>query len=173
MLVIISNFFKHISTKHNNAAIFPPVFLKAPTRFGKYLCLVVASWFICNAVILEYVVPQFWKQQDYTISLCPIANTAPTHDCHSTESGKHNINNDKNARVHTESLTPTADHNDEYGQYNPSSTKKDTICDSDDDIIFSPARHRKHSTVVISATETPVPAKEKQYNVLTAIQSLL
>ena len=53
--------------------------------------------------------------------------------------------------------------------------KKDTICDSDsdDDIIFSPARHRKHSTVAISATETPLPAKEKQYNVLTAIQILL
>ena len=104
---------------------FPLVFLKAPTRFGKYLRLVVASWFACNAVILEYIVPQLWKQQDHTISFCTIANTAPTRDCHSTESGKHD-NNDKNASVRTESLTPTADHNDEYGQYNPTSTKKKT-----------------------------------------------
>ena len=155
-------FFKHISTKHNNAAIFPPVFLKTPTRFGKYLRLVVASWFACNAVILEYVVPQFWKHQDHTISFCPIANTAPTRDCRSTEGGKHDIYNDKSQYSHG-IPTPTADHNDEYGQYNPTSTKKDMICDSDDDIVFSPARRRKHSAVVTSETETHLPAKEKQY----------
>ena len=72
------DFFQHLSTTHtsSNATDFPPRFLQTPTRFGKYLRLVVASWFASNSVNVDYVVPQYWKQQDHDRS-SPCSVTAP------------------------------------------------------------------------------------------------
>ena len=56
------HFFQHLFTAHtcSNAIAFPPIFLQTPTRFGKYLRLVVESWFACNSVNVEYVAPRCW-----------------------------------------------------------------------------------------------------------------
>ncbi|XP_047143492.1 uncharacterized protein LOC124817450 [Hydra vulgaris] len=56
------DYFKHIicnDDQLNNNYIF----LKEPTKYSKYLRLVLMAWFICKEVVIEYVVPK-------SISLC-------------------------------------------------------------------------------------------------------
>ena len=86
------DFFQHLSTTHtcSNATNFPPIFLQTPTRFGKYLRLVVASWFASNSVNVDYVVPRYWKQQDHDrSSSCSV--TAPPLLSSCTENIKRNV----------------------------------------------------------------------------------
>ncbi len=79
-------FFQHISTTHGNTTTFPPVFLQTQTRFGKYLRLVVASWIACDSINVEYVIAQFWKQQQGQLpSSCSTTFTVPAHNTDNIE----------------------------------------------------------------------------------------
>ena len=48
-------YFSHLSTRHSQD--LPNVFLQAPSRFSKYLRLVIASWITENSVNTSYIIP--------------------------------------------------------------------------------------------------------------------
>ena len=48
-------YFSHLLAKHNQG--IPSVFLQTPSRFNKYLRLVIASWITENSVKTSYVIP--------------------------------------------------------------------------------------------------------------------
>lgn len=47
-------YFSYLSTRHNQD--FPSVFLQTPSRFSKYLRLVIASWIAENSVNTSYII---------------------------------------------------------------------------------------------------------------------
>lgn len=93
------DFFHHISTVHNHdTKHFPSIFLQTPSRFGKYLRLVVASWIVGNSVDTTYIVPLLWQQcQDDPTG----ANGFHQNDHGCTESRKDNTGNDRGDVVPT------------------------------------------------------------------------
>ena len=58
------DFFYHISTAYGqDTKHFPSIFLQTPSRFSKYLRLVVASWITSNSIDILYIVPVLWQQR--------------------------------------------------------------------------------------------------------------
>ncbi len=41
----------------------PPIYLRNPSRFSKYLRLVIGCWISSNEVSISHVVPQYWQKQ--------------------------------------------------------------------------------------------------------------
>jgi hypothetical protein len=138
-------FFQHISTTHGNNTTFPPVFLQTPTKFGKYLRLVVASWIACDSINVEYIIPQFWKQQQGQLSSsCSTTFTVPDHASHNTKNVECNNKGKNPENISTPS-------------------KKDNHCTApvviidDNDDTSSPSTHDMHDDDIF----VPVPKKEK------------
>ena len=76
-------FFQHISTAHSHTTkSFPPIFLETPSRFSKYLRLVIASWIAGNAVNTEHVIPKLWKQCQQHQMLSSSSTPNAQHDHH-------------------------------------------------------------------------------------------
>ena len=89
------DFVHHISTVIMTPGISHPIFLQTPTRFGKYLRLVVASWIVGNSVDTTYIVPLLWQQ-------CEDDSTGfHQNDYGCTESRKDNNGNDRGGVVPT------------------------------------------------------------------------
>ena len=147
-------FFQHISTSHSNATTFPPIFLQTPSRFGKYLRFVVASWLASNSVNLEYVVPRIWKQQqDHLTSSCSmIYADGESHNNISTPSTDGSKDECKTSNQGI--AARTLDHG----------TPVVVITsDSDGDVTSPPANYMKHDNPIVSPTKKSVPVKEKHY----------
>ena len=54
-------FFDYITSNKKGSG--PPVFLRTPSRYYKYLRLVVASWITEDTVTLDYIIPDTFKEQ--------------------------------------------------------------------------------------------------------------
>ena len=54
--------FRNMTSVDPPAKIFPPIFLSNPSRFGKYLRMVIGCWITSNSVNILHVVPRFWHQ---------------------------------------------------------------------------------------------------------------
>ena len=149
-------FFQHISTTHGNTTTFPPVFLQTPTRFGKYLRLVVASWIACDSINVEYVIPQFWKQQQGQLpSSCSTTFTVPAHNTDNIECNNSYCKGENPQNI----STPT-----EYcGDDGNEASTKDNHCTSpvvitdDNDDKGSPPANDMHDDDIF------VPKKEKHF----------
>ena len=54
--------FQNMTAMHPPAKVFPRIFLSNPSRFGKYLRMVIGSWITNNSVNVLHVLPQFWHR---------------------------------------------------------------------------------------------------------------
>ena len=54
--------FQVLTTINPPAKVFPPIFLSNPSRFGKYLRMVIGCWITSNLVNILHVLPQFWHR---------------------------------------------------------------------------------------------------------------
>ena len=188
-------FFQHISTAHTHTTkSFPPIFLQTPSRFSKYLRLVIASWIADNAVNMEHVVPQLWKQcQQHTMfSSSSAPNAHHDHDyCSESTKGSSGkgeessmvvISDDDDEIRTTTTASPTSD-DMEHSCPVPSTKKalnggpakvkkyKCTNCDSSFTRKFTLRRHilTKHPKQELNTSDDmehscPVPSTKKALN---------